>query len=700
MTLIVLTGGTSRLVHVSPTGGVIFRLLPDGAAKSIRVIAASRVLSLPPDVGDVLTISGHYANDRKYGIQFVARTVLRALPRGKDIVKLFTSHPTFAWIDASLARSLWRALGIELIATLQAQDYAALSSAAPISPSDAMRLVGDWRDYTRSISVSECFAQHGLPLACVPKAIKLWGNDTAAHVVANPYSLVPIASWGQIDDVCTASLGLTEDDDRRLIAACVSCAEEYVSRNRSMRMPVRLLTERITARLGPSLRAATAIQLAHSHGRISIDGTGNGASAQPIGARLLEAAFIHRLNALLVAELPMRNTGLSELGVMRPKSVASGLHAHPAFNLVDIECYCALRSSLHAGHRAVHIFPSMSMRDCIIGATHNSQLISEILRSNHCKPSLDFIVYGCDALDLATATKLLYALPTLCNLTVVYPGEILCGPDSFWQFLTKSNVASTRTFASWRRLRCESILPLPSSAGASNNLCSAGTLHPSEPILPDFSKSPQVHRVDLKSSSAALARALAAYREAVDSDTALLLTIYKRDASRLNQILHEEHVELRRAMRLPLPAIQIYGGMEATLGERIVARMDIHDKYLFAGSLGVITDIAPLPHVENLSIAGADVIVATALFDTVGLVQLTTSDCGVIDLGYALPLGLDRWGVVAHRIILLQKASDDFELNRSHVSRTRKTIQIIKEISTATSKTPSSNTPATEGPAC
>ena len=169
---------------------------------------------------------------------------------------------------------------------------------------------------------------------------------------------------------------------------------------------------------------------------------------------------------------------------------------------------------------------------------------------------------------------------------------------------------------------------------------------------------------------------MAAYREAVDSDTALLLTPLRGKAAQFNYILHGEHIELRGIMGLPVPSLSIYGGKFATIHEKIVAREDIPNKNISAGALGVITEIfSSGGEQRNICI---DLTVAISQFDTAGIVELSAADCAKIDFGYALPLELDRWSAVAHRVLVLEHSPEvDVEQFRSQILRTTKSFHFI-----------------------
>lgn len=664
MTFTTLTGPVSRIVHVSEGGGSIFRLLENDASKSVRVVAPGKVLSFVPSIGEPLSITGQYTHDREFGRQFVARAVVRCLPRGTQVVKLLSSNVRFAWMEARLIRRLWKALGQQLAAILGTGDLAPLVYQAKIPLSDAIRLVREWRNYVRYVEVSTYFAAQGFPHAAVTKAIEVWGNSTINTVSQNPYSLVPFGGWAAIDKVCTTYLNVGLGDEARLVAACISSVEEHIQRYRKLRVSVSFLRKSLARRLRDAPLAEEALRFTEARGLIRLAGEQK-AFAQPIGISMLEDAFGRRARALGNT----KNASFEEFGTASSSNRGLPLK-HPGVCALNFPCASTVGVPKEIADQAMHIYPSASMRAAFSRASEKTALLSEVIKgtSENVKESFAFFVHGADALDLAIATRLLYALPEFCSVTLVPSGEVTGGADAFWHFLT--------TLPDVLQLSLRPDGGMPVNLKDTDDALSV----PFQPAIAVAAPQAALQRTKVKRPHAVLEKALAIYREAADNDTALLLTLRKSKATQLNYALHEEHVELRKVLQLPVPELEIYGRKTATIDEKVVARADIPNKCIVAGALGTITAIFASNN-ERQSDISSGLAIAIVHFDTTGVVELSHADCCLLDFGYAVPFDLDRWAAIAHRVVVGEQSSEiDLKTFSSHMYRTTKSFSVIEAI--------------------
>lgn len=668
-----LKGIVVRIVHVSPTGGAIFRLLPQDAAKSVRIVASSKAIPLAPGIGEFLTVRGEYVNDRVHGYQFLAIASTRSVPVGRYIVNLLVSHPDFSWIGMRSAKRLWNSLGERLYSSLASCNVGEIADAAEISLSDGLRLIRGWRTYARDVAVAEFFVERGLPLSALAKTIELWGNEALARVSTNPYCLVAYTPWTEVDEVCTERLGYDSDDEVRLIGACQSCIDEYVHRNRSIGIPMSVLLKRLTTRLGTVALAKESTRVARSHGVFSISLSSGYELLQPVGTRILEQAFLARFT---------KSEGVSpskSLGVDSQNSVAWSEHAamsspQSRVTFLPVDSYKSFSGPVQHHSNSVHVFPSESMRSHFASAEIKTLLYCDLIKGTHVlDDSWEFVIYGAEAMDIAIATTLFYALPWECRMTIVCPRNIYGSDESFWSFLL--SLAGLRRESSLNGdepkndvLRCDESQAV---ARTNNEVIANARL---------------ARRITVSTKAQAKHQALAFYREATETTTALLITALKGDATSINDVLHSEHVDLRQAMKLPTPFLKIHKRKHATLGARVVARKNLSNKHIWAGATGVVSEIFTASNDSSTNFTIDGLTAAVIDFDTIGRVGLTSHECGEIDFAYAVPFSMDRWATVSHRIVIFDNKADiDIGHLSSSISRTVKSFLCIETTSARSS---------------
>ncbi|MGO4479934.1 hypothetical protein AB4Z32_27220 [Massilia sp. 2TAF26] len=146
-------------------------------------------------------------------------------------------------------------------------------------------------------------------------------------------------------------------------------------------------------------------------------------------------------------------------------------------------------------------------------------------------------------------------------------------------------------------------------------------------------------------------RILSTYRKAISTSTAVILTDTQAAAKVFNFTLHEEQMEVRKFERLPTPVVRLANDYVATIGDALVCHQSDYKRGLTAGSTGKIIDIT-----QPIVLAGdgsANTALVRAFIDTIGEVELSTSDCLRFQLGYAIPTSLDKWSSYDVRIVFL-----------------------------------------------
>ncbi len=264
----------------------------------IRVVAGKRALPRHPAIGEVWEITGEYRDHPKHGQQLHATGGSYSLPKGRLIINYLVSHPDFAGIGESKAKALYEAFGDGLVSILDSGNVEALCSV--LTASMAERLVDAWSDKRTEGAVVAFLDEHGFDVRLANKLRRVWGSQVMAMLEQNPYYMLAFASW-KVTDSAARKLGITRDDERRLVGAAEAALYERLQNAHTLTSASRL-SERVSSLLTLNERTAqTAIEHALQEGAI----VGNPAAGyQPIGAAALESRIAERIRSMIAGEVP------------------------------------------------------------------------------------------------------------------------------------------------------------------------------------------------------------------------------------------------------------------------------------------------------------------------------------------------------------------------------------------------------------
>ncbi|CDZ25752.1 Helicase, RecD/TraA family [Neorhizobium galegae bv. officinalis] len=250
------------------------------------------------------------------------------MPRGHHIVEFLASRPEFVGVGKATAQRLWETFGPDLYAILGDGDFHRLSEL--LDRNQAAIVVEAWRNQQALADCVVFFDEQGIELNVARKAVAFWGDEAVSKMKDNPYRLLTVCTWPQVDRVATA-LGVSGSDPRRLVAAVESILYDRLDRKHTWcggPVLVGLVAKRLCVSEEDAL---TAVELAVSDGAaISIDG-----GFQPAGAAYMERFIEARIDA------HVRRTVGNDLFLdgIRSEDVASFLaRFDPSRSLTNEQC--------------------------------------------------------------------------------------------------------------------------------------------------------------------------------------------------------------------------------------------------------------------------------------------------------------------------------------------------------------------------
>jgi len=218
---------------------------------------------------------------------------LTVLPRGKHLIDFLASRPEFVGVGKATASRLWERFNTDLYAILGNGDIDRLAEV--LDRNQAAIVIDAWRTQQATADCVVFFDEYGIDNRLAKKAVDFWGDQAVRSILDNPYRLLTVCAWKQIDDVALR-LGVPKDDPRRLVAAVEGVLYDRLDRKHtwcSLSKLIKLTAERLRV----SLQAAEkAVESAVQHGAaIPID-----EGYQPAGAAYMERYIEDRIRRHII----------------------------------------------------------------------------------------------------------------------------------------------------------------------------------------------------------------------------------------------------------------------------------------------------------------------------------------------------------------------------------------------------------------
>ncbi len=242
----------------------------------------------------------------------------QTLPQGGNLVRFLAERAEFAGVGRVTAQRLWDRFGQGIYGMLASGDAVGLSEILPRTQAD---IVCDaWRNQQATADCVVFFDEHGIDPRLARKAVAFWNDEAVAKLRNNPYRLLTVCPWAQVDALARR-LGLAPDDPRRQVGAVEAAMFDRLdAKHTATRQP--MLTSAVARLLhcGPQA-AQSAIRQAVADGAALESRAG----LQPAGAAHMERYVEDRiLDALADGQRDLL------LGPREPEELASFLDGYDA----------------------------------------------------------------------------------------------------------------------------------------------------------------------------------------------------------------------------------------------------------------------------------------------------------------------------------------------------------------------------------
>ncbi len=180
-----LVGWIERVTfHSEETGFCVLRINARGHRDLVTVVGHAATIS----VGEWVTASGNWVNDRQYGLQFKARFLAVSEPATQEGIEKYLGSGMIRGIGPIYARRLVRRFGTDVFDIIETRP-AKLREVEGIGPKRAEQIMAAWADQKAIREIMVFLHQHGVGTARAVRIYKTYGVDAIQVMKENPYQL-------------------------------------------------------------------------------------------------------------------------------------------------------------------------------------------------------------------------------------------------------------------------------------------------------------------------------------------------------------------------------------------------------------------------------------------------------------------------------------------------------------------------------
>jgi hypothetical protein len=154
-----------------------------------------------------------------YGEQFRAEEGVLKTPSTALIARYLSSHSAFrgTGVGTVAAHRLIERFGTELPRLLN--DRIETTVAEFVGAEQAFALKEAWRGLFGEQALLNWMLERGLDLRWADKLRRIYGDRAREEVESNPYILIALSNWREVDRLAHKNFGIQAEDTRRMVAA-------------------------------------------------------------------------------------------------------------------------------------------------------------------------------------------------------------------------------------------------------------------------------------------------------------------------------------------------------------------------------------------------------------------------------------------------------------------------------------------------
>lgn len=643
-------GTVLRLISVSRTGGAIFLLRADEGQPPVKVKADFSVLRHAPSMGERLCVTGELVSG-VHGDQIHPISVIPEHPIDSSVVKLITHHTDFTCISPRRINSIARKLDNQLVAVLNDGDVSSLLSVG-VPSHTALQLLQAWDLYTGRVSACKFLIERGIrhELACL--AYELWGQITIEVVSRNPYALLAVANWTEVDPAARAYFGISTSSTLRIRGCCESICNDGLARG-TIAVSMSDFSDKLNERLGISTSVAGTLSTCSADRFVHLVDCDGQRYVRTFGIFAIEESIRRRLTkvALRFVADGVERDGKQPTCTSSDSSTFASMSAGA---LCTIDAPGAL--ALSATHwiatkfpKALHVSPTGSMFAGLSKPRIDWYLLTEVIAEKLDLPDLaerTVVVHDASSMSILLLNKLLRYLQTARRIFFIGDTLLTTRYHPGHTFLSLSEAVGIHHLS---RQDVETLDVKPMALARLPSALTEG---------PGYLKTSNsaVHRVTPGSPDRLEQAVLQAYRPILETapDEGIIIGSSRDLTIRLNGLIHDELHDYQLAIGQSHPQIPLANKQSASIGDMVVFHGTDYVRGLYPGSRGEIIKIVNL---DSKSALTGNMPVARVRFDTAGDIDISDRDAQAMSLAHAIQVHhslLSRWRTV---VVVVDKSS-------------------------------------------
>lgn len=183
--VVAIEGSVERVVYKNEDSGFsVLSVAVEGRSRPVTIVG--HVAGI--EVGQSLKAKGTWVDDRRYGSQILASTILPSSPKTKEGLRNYLGSGVIQGIGPEIADRLTSAFGSKVFDVME-NEPERLQEIDGIGPKRVKAIIKAWQGQRTLHEIMVFLQSHGLGTARATRVFKTYGEDSVELIAKDPYRL-------------------------------------------------------------------------------------------------------------------------------------------------------------------------------------------------------------------------------------------------------------------------------------------------------------------------------------------------------------------------------------------------------------------------------------------------------------------------------------------------------------------------------